>query len=165
MSTQSQVNATLQYIIYQDGNEVENETTPVSMTITPNTCANQTATHPLNMDLTNVGEGQFSVDILLNGQLIDFYTLEKLLLSISEFNLQNINVHPIPTSNNLFINLDKHYDNFNVIIYDLLGRVRIEKKIINNDKITIDTYKLNSGQYILKLFTKNDVIIKKIIKN
>lgn len=76
-SSQSNINTNLEYIIYQNNNQVANGLAPISMNVAINECINQTSTYPLKMDLIDVAEGIFNVDILLNGNMITDYTLQK----------------------------------------------------------------------------------------
>lgn len=81
-------------------------------------------------------------------------------LSTNEFNLNNIQVYPNPTNSLLFIkaqnnNIEK------IEIYNSFGQLNLTK---GNDFQNIDVSHLSSGIYIMKIFTENGHINKKIIK-
>ena len=163
-STQSQVNTTLEYIITQSGNQVANKTLPISMTIPSNVCVNQTATYPLNMDLSNVLQGAFVVDILLNGSLIANYNLE-MLSTVSEFNLaKDIVLFPTPIQNQLNISLPKPYKIINAQIINTTGQVLLETYIKNKNAFQLQLNNLSPGVYFLKLDVDGFQVAKKLIK-
>ncbi|MCK5369591.1 MAG: T9SS type A sorting domain-containing protein, partial [Cyclobacteriaceae bacterium] len=163
-STQSQVNTTLEYVINQSGNQLADETIPVSMTIQPNVCVNQTATYPLNMDLSNVLQGAFVVDILLNGSLIANYNLE-MLSTVSEFNLaKDIVLFPTPIQNQLNISLPKPYKIINAQIINTTGQVLLETYIKNKNAFQLQLNNLSPGVYFLKLDVDGFQVAKKLIK-
>jgi hypothetical protein len=150
-STQSQVNTTLEYVINQSGNQLADETMPVSMTIQPNVCVNQTATYPLIMDLTGVNQGAFDVEILLNGNMIAYYNLE-MPLTFSEFNLaENIVLYPNPIRNQLSIRLPRSYKRINAKIINPTGQVILETNIQDKDDFKLHLKNLSPGVYLLKL--------------
>lgn len=76
-STQSIINTNMEYIIYQNDIQVANGLALISMPVVIHECISQTSVYPLSMNLLDVEEGIFNVDILLNGNRISAYNLRK----------------------------------------------------------------------------------------
>lgn len=69
------------------------------------------------------------------------------LLSIDEYNYQNLKIYPNPTTQNLyFVGLTEEVD---YTIYSLIGKRILNGKIMNNAYINVSN--LNDGIYIIKL--------------
>lgn len=83
-SALTNVNTALEYIISQEGNQVANGSVPISMTITPNQCVSKSETYPLNIDLSNVGNELFHLEIWLDGNIITDYYLSKTVTPLAE---------------------------------------------------------------------------------
>ncbi len=78
-------------------------------------------------------------------------------MAVSDFNKNNIQVYPNPSSD--FINI-KNLDNIQKIrLYDVSGKMVLETQF--NE---IDIRKLPAGQYILNVHSGSEIISKKIIK-
>ena len=98
-------------------------------------------------------------DLIIRRQNI---TLNVGSLNTEEKTDDRVKIYPNPTKNILNIKL-KNYNNAQVNIYDLNGRV-VLKQNLTSDISVIDIQKLNSGLYLLKMNTKNKTITKRIIK-
>ena len=87
---------------------------------------------------------------------------------IESVNIENFtfNLFPNPTEKvlNLSYNLSKK-ENLTVEIYDSLGQLVINAKYINTKRATksINVSSLSNGIYFVKLFTKNNYKVKKVI--
>jgi len=84
-------------------------------------------------------------------------------LSIEEFGLINLEAFPNPTKNLLNIKVTEAIKS--VLIYDISGRVINSISVIGNrNEITVNTSKLNSGVYFVKITTEAGEGVRKIIK-
>lgn len=84
-------------------------------------------------------------------------------LSVDNYEFDTISIYPNPTSNELFIKWDKP-DSVTLKLYNSIGALQYYQKnktIIEAFKI--DTSKLSSGVYYLKINTQNSVTTKKIV--
>jgi endonuclease I len=82
-------------------------------------------------------------------------------LSTNEFSTKSINIYPNPVKNN-FVYFSAKQD-LDVIIYDVLGKqVLIEN--ITSTKDFVDVSNLNKGIYLVKMFSNNQVVTKKLIR-
>jgi len=82
------------------------------------------------------------------------------LLSVSEFNENNIKIFPNPVSNNLFIDLNNE-QLLSAKIFDINGKI-----ILTSNNNVINLTKLDNGTYIIEITTiNNKTIRKKILKN
>ena len=86
-------------------------------------------------------------------------------LSVDEFDRVNLTTYPNPMETELSITSIKNLGNVNISIIDINGRIVFEtqKEAFNN--VTIDTSKLQSGLYILRIKGFNFNYNEKIIKN
>ncbi|MDN3492240.1 endonuclease [Winogradskyella bathintestinalis] len=82
-------------------------------------------------------------------------------LSLEEFNLDTIKLHPNPVESNLTIDLKSNV-NTNIEIFDILGK-RVYKNIINKTS-NINLQTLKTGIYIVKISQNNSTITKKLVK-
>ena len=83
-------------------------------------------------------------------------------LSNETFTINNgIIVYPNPTNGILNINSNNNIIK-NIIIYDLLGKVVLEK---SNNFEQLNISNLTNGLYLLKITRENEIFIMKIIKN
>ena len=86
-------------------------------------------------------------------------TLGPLPLSVSEINNNSISIYPNPASNILFIDGLKH--NSTASIFDINGKILINKQIINNQ---IDISSLPNGFYIIKITEEGETGTLKFVK-
>ncbi len=83
-----------------------------------------------------------------------------IILSIPEYNNTNLVVYPNPTHNIVSIKAT----NFNIQKVEILDLLSKSILTINSSFENINTSKLRSGIYILKIYTDNGVFTKKISK-
>ena len=81
------------------------------------------------------------------------------ILSISAFVFDALSIHPNPASNFLNINTNTVIDK--VEFYDIVGKLVLNSKYTN----TIDIGHLSDGLYLVRIYSGNQSITKKIIKN
>jgi hypothetical protein len=92
-------------------------------------------------------------------------------LSIDNNNLNALNIHPNPFSDQIAIKFPNGFDmqNISINLYDIRGRVILTTPIVNsNNAIQLNNLsELSMGTYFLKIkdITKSTEIIKKLIKN
>jgi hypothetical protein len=160
-SAQANVNATLEYVIRQGGTMVKRDSVLISETIPINQCVHQTTIYPLTFDLTNVSNGLFSIEILLEGYLIAEYDL---------FNAQSTPVYkvtdedlfhcfPNPATHQIQIQADAPMDELS--IFDITGKKMIHS-ISKENNTSVDVANLKSGLYILQVRIGEKISIKKL---
>jgi len=122
---------------------------------------------------STVDQNNINVIVLLidssDGSVVS--ALEKTIseiLSVEENNvIDGITVYPNPVNDVLKINMKQSYGDYNVSIYDLLGRQVINKSYSDlngyND-LEIDMNSLSSGQYVVKLRNNENTYSTKILK-
>lgn len=110
-------------------------------------------------NLVNIMHGFSNNGILYYTKNLQVWKYD-LLLSISDFQFENIVIYPNPSTEYFTI---KSTDKVkSVSITDMLGKVVLNITTKNDNKIDIS--KLNSGVYIVKLITDKRIISRKIIK-
>jgi hypothetical protein len=81
------------------------------------------------------------------------------ILNTPEFVLDALSIYPNPASNFLNINTNNVIDK--VEFYDIVGKLVLNSKYTN----TIDIAHLSDGLYLVRIYSGNQSITKKIIKN
>lgn len=81
------------------------------------------------------------------------------ILSTTEFVFDALSIYPNPASNFLNINTNNVIDK--VEFYDIVGKLVLNSKYTN----TIDIAHLSDGLYLVRIYSGNQSITKKIIKN
>jgi len=108
-------------------------------------------------EITQEGEGLvLTISNPVFGQAI----FRNFTLSTADFDISNIQIYPNPSSDLIFIK-----SNHNLIekieIYNSIGQ--INKSVVSDFK-TLDISELSDGIYILRIYAKNGILNKKIIK-
>lgn len=142
-----------------------------SLIIYPNKCY-KFSIHDRSFDgicCGQFGDGYFKVydkdSLLFSGG--DFLDKEVYYIQTSDFSnsdnvdlsKNNIQIIPNPAMNTILI---KNASNLSVKIFDMLGNLKIHHKKISNDE-TINIDNLNSGSYIVRISSKGQYIVRKII--
>ncbi|MDP2453941.1 MULTISPECIES: T9SS-dependent choice-of-anchor J family protein [unclassified Kaistella] len=94
-------------------------------------------------------------DILYLG--LDDVEITQTLLAVSDSQKSQVSIYPNPTSD--FIKIQNIKDLQKVRIFDMTG-----KKVIETTSSDIDVLNLSAGQYILNIYSGNEVISRKFIK-
>ncbi len=81
-------------------------------------------------------------------------------VSVTDFNIENITISPVPAEN--FINLNASEKVNNIEIFNISGK-KILSQTINAQKSQISIKNLTSGVYFIKVYTFGKVFTKKII--
>ena len=86
------------------------------------------------------------------------------LVTASENSLleSGINIYPNPTQNLLAVVFPKSATISKIELIDVHGSVLLEQLINNNDAINLNVSKVNNGMYLLKIYSNNQVEVKKI---
>jgi len=82
--------------------------------------------------------------------------------SINNF-IENVNIYPNPFNNILTINANFKIDK--IVVYDIDGKCKYYKDLLNCNKIMLNTNFYNAGIYIISIYFENKIITKKISKN
>ncbi|MBS4013731.1 MAG: Ig-like domain-containing protein [Bacteroidetes bacterium] len=85
-----------------------------------------------------------------------------LVTNITELFTYQIKIYPNPASDYVFIKSDSVIEM--IELYDLNGR-SIKSLMLNSNEYKIDLSALNNGMYIIKIYTGNNIINKKVILN
>jgi hypothetical protein len=90
------------------------------------------------------------------------------VLSVQENNLiSGVSVYPNPAKDVIRVNLEQSAGDYNVAIYDLLGRQVISNSFNNlngSNELEIPINSLSNGQYLIKLTNKDNSYATKFIK-
>lgn len=85
-------------------------------------------------------------------------------LSTENFSLiEELKIYPNPTQNTLFIEVG-NINNAKIEVSDMLGKTQLSQ-LLSRSVNTINTEKLTTGIYLLRLISDEGTILKKIIKN
>jgi len=89
--------------------------------------------------------------------------IDNIATSISEQNIEQINVFPIPATSYISIEIKTQFDKvLSYEVFDINGKIIFKKQAISNKMLNVSS--LKTGTFYLKVTTNNDVYIKKIIK-
>ncbi|WP_179334762.1 T9SS type A sorting domain-containing protein [Winogradskyella costae] len=92
-----------------------------------------------------------------NQDALNYFENEKIVLSISDAQFQNLTIYPNPTKD--FLTFKGLTTNSNVSVFDILGKQVLVKDLINGQ--TLNVSELESGIYTLKI---NNQVTSKFIK-
>ncbi len=123
-----------------------------------------------------IGRSQWD-DPLLNGSIDDFrvYNYELSANAISalveglftnEIMANNMwSIYPVPTKDLLHVKINRSSisENLTLSIFDLNGRVLMDKTLKDNKNSALDVSQLASGMYILRLNNGSKSIVKKFV--
>jgi hypothetical protein len=84
-------------------------------------------------------------------------------LSINDYNLDEIILRSITTTNEILIDTRNQLKINKVEILDILGKKVIDIKNINDSKLRIPTQHINSKIIIVSVFTNNGIVRKKLL--
>ena len=99
------------------------------------------------------------------GVIIDDFIIEGATLGTESFDSSNFSIYPNP-SENIFNLKIKSLNEFNFSVYDLTGKLVLQKRHINlsNNVYKLDMSKFTAGVYFIKIKSVlNEVITKKLI--
>ncbi|MCD4772074.1 MAG: T9SS type A sorting domain-containing protein [Bacteroidales bacterium] len=82
-------------------------------------------------------------------------------LGNEELNLvESIEVYPNPSINHVYIN--SKVDINKITVFDDLGKLVLENKIVENNNIKINTSSFDAGVYFIKIYTNESVVVRKV---
>lgn len=93
---------------------------------------------------------------------LDNIKIDKKVLSVSDLKSPKLNFYPNPVKNLLTVN--NEIEMTTVTIYDLSGKSVLNQKV-DSKKLTLDISKLEKGNYMMRVATKNGAKTVKIIKD
>lgn len=111
-------------------------------------------------DYSQVSDNKYFV--LSNDVLITVNSIPTNTIINNELN--TIQLFPNPVNDVLTIKIDNNYTDFNIKIYDILGRIQLSKTINTNDNTLIVNH-LEKGTYFVEIKNNTFNTIKKLIKN
>jgi len=82
------------------------------------------------------------------------------ILGVNNFQVNNLNIYPNPTENNLFIEMKSLINT--IFIYNSLGQKIITISDVNNLTYNLNTENLYAGTYFIRLETRNSQIYTKL---
>ena len=107
---------------------------------------------------------EISRNTLINdlGWLIQFDTLsEDCEMAVPENTMASIDIYPVPTGNSLFLKIPAGTELKHVEIFNTQGK-KIKTSAVNLQEINVEN--LAAGYYLIKLYTKENMFVKKFIK-
>ncbi len=104
----------------------------------------------------------YSKDKTLTNEVISANS-SSFVLPVEEFNSNNIILYPNPSENSLKINFDNYIPLLVYKIYDINGKILLEKEIRNKKILQIDIKKLKKGIYFLNINHSNKSMYTKFI--
>lgn len=109
--------------------------------------------------------GQYSAKLTVSNACSEVSVIKTILVvGIEELLNSTISIYPNPVTEVLFIkDLEKKYDILR--IYDIAGRIIMEKNIQNLNNMSIDFTEIKSGIYNLELRNNEEIKSSRIIKN
>lgn len=116
------------------------------------------AKNPFIYAFVNVGE---ILMMIIENSFGDQAIYNNLILESPDFEIAELIIYPNPVTNTITIKNKSHNPIISIIIYDVLGRLVLEK---NNPSNHLDISKLDSGLLFLTIETDKGVFTKKIIK-
>ena len=84
-------------------------------------------------------------------------------LNVSEPFFSDIKLYPNPTKGDFIIDFFKSYDELEILIYDINGRIITEYKLENKSSINL-TPNISEGLYFIKVINSSQSIVLKLIK-
>jgi len=96
---------------------------------------------------------------------LDDFNLSSIPLFVQEINnIQLISIFPQPAKNNLNIQVKLNDNEVNTLdLYNNQGKILLSTVLNkNSDNINLDVSKFNSGIYIIKIHSKNNLYTKKV---
>ncbi|OUS01915.1 hypothetical protein A9Q86_04495 [Flavobacteriales bacterium 33_180_T64] len=85
-------------------------------------------------------------------------------LDAEELTIQNeFEISPNPATAKLNIKLSNSFENASVIVYDVLGK-KVYTKVLSNVTSSIDVSKWNSGVYLVRVYSDNQTLTKRFVK-
>jgi beta-glucanase (GH16 family) len=122
-------------------------------------------TWPFNLEqylILNIAMGGISggVDPSFSesSMVIDYVRVYQNVLSVENTFAEKFSIYPNPASEFIAINTTENIDK--VELYSILGQLVVNKKNSSNQ---IDTTYLKSGLYLLKIYSGNNIVTKKVV--
>jgi hypothetical protein len=84
-------------------------------------------------------------------------------LNISESVFGDIKLYPNPTIGDFIIDFSKSYNELEILIYDINGRIIDEYKLENTSRINLNP-NISAGLYFIKIINSSQSIVLKLIK-
>ncbi|WP_271392988.1 T9SS type A sorting domain-containing protein [Aequorivita sinensis] len=85
------------------------------------------------------------------------------ILNIDRFKKEQISIYPNPATDKLFVNIDKNYQEIDVSIFDVSGKILFNRKLKNKSSLTLNLNDLDSSTYIFSLITEGSKFVRKLI--
>ncbi|MFT7031765.1 MAG: beta-glucanase (GH16 family) [Cyclobacteriaceae bacterium] len=111
------------------------------------------------LSINSFGESEFS-NISIPVERVVASLLKELIT-------ENVSVYPNPAKSKVTIHFNHSFGSLASIkleLYNYLGQSIISKDVIENRELTLDLTGLHSGIYFIKIFNKDQIITKKLIK-
>ena len=115
--------------------------------------------------ITNLSEGDYSFRSN-KGTFNERFTLQfepDNTLATADTVFGNVTIYPNPASDMINI-IGNNFMIDRVIVYDLLGKVVLQKELLQNQSQTIDISNLNSGLYMIKIHSEEKILTQKLLK-
>ncbi|MFN3194404.1 MAG: T9SS type A sorting domain-containing protein [Chlorobiota bacterium] len=115
----------------------------------------------INTALRKATDDKDWVKATIGGQHILALKGEKISNVKQTKKLVNADIYPNPSISNINIDFDSFYNSITIFIYDLSGKLILEKKSNNTDRVNIN-HNLPSGAYLLQCRDSNSIIVDQV---
>ncbi len=109
-------------------------------------------------------ENKVGVILDKDGVILDNFGIEGVTLDIQDFSTNSISIYPNPSKNIFNIDLNS-INEFKFEVFDITGKVVIDKNKISNNTYQLDMSQFSSGMYFIDITTNDIEVTKKLILN
>lgn len=105
-----------------------------------------------------------STKLIIHSESIGYAIYNRVTLSSKDFSKISFSIYPNPVIEELIISSSEYIENYKIEVFDLLGKLRISKSLLDSNSINVKN--LSKGMYIVLL--KDDFgnkATKKFVKN
>ncbi|SEM22904.1 Por secretion system C-terminal sorting domain-containing protein [Aquimarina amphilecti] len=127
-----------------------------------------------NIELNGDEDGDWTVEVTFGAncgvaqQVINFtLDVEPTTLSVEDFNLDAIKIHPNPTRSKLYIDNTVNFVNPTITIFDIRGRKlnnTLDIQKITSKQVELNTSSLSPGAYFIVIENDQRRLVKKMVK-
>lgn len=117
-----------------------------------------------NANYTVTANGDYAVEVTVNGCTDTSACVNVVVTSIVGFNQSNVAIYPNPMNNQFTIELGSQTNNTQINIISIEGKTVYNNTLLNNNKVIIDASTWNKGVYFVQLQSNSSSKTFKLIK-